>query len=186
MTDPNPVQSLTRMDRAREPISSEVAQVLITHLLGGAYQPGQRLPSERALAGSLGVGRSVVREALKALTLLGLVQVRQGDGTYLQRRGSDLLPYSFEWGLLLDDHQLQDTIEARSELEVLLVALAARRRNQEDLDDLTQLLLRMHDADDTESFVNADVGSTCGSPRLPGTQSWSRCWRASSRCCARG
>ena len=46
MTDPNPVaETSTRMDRAREPISSEVAQVLITHLLGGAYQPGQRLPS---------------------------------------------------------------------------------------------------------------------------------------------
>lgn len=158
MTGPDPVQNLTRIDRRREPISSEVAQILVGHLLGGAYQPGQRLPSERALAESLGVGRSVIREALKSLTLLGLVEVRQGDGTYLQSRGSNLLPLSFDWGLLLGDHQLQDTIEARCELEMVLVGLAAERRDRQDLDDLAELLRRMQDAEDTGSFVNADVG----------------------------
>lgn len=157
MTDLNPVQSLARMDRRREPISSEVAQVLVRHLLGGSYQPGQRLPSERALAESLGVGRSVVREALKSLTLLGLVEVRQGDGTYLQSRGSDLLPVSFEWGLLLGEHQLQDTIEARTELEVVLAGLAAERRSEQDVQELGELLRRMHDAQVTASFVDADV-----------------------------
>jgi len=157
MTDLDPAHSLARMERRREPISSEVAQVLVRHLLGGAYQPGQRLPSERALAESLGVGRSVVREALKSLTLLGLVEVRQGDGTYLQSRGSDLLPVSFEWGLLLGDHQLQDTIEARTELEVVLAGLAAERRDEQDVRELGELLGRMHDAKETAAFVAADV-----------------------------
>lgn len=157
MTDLDPAHGLTRMDRRREPISSEVAQVLVRHLLGGSYQPGQRLPSERALADSLGVGRSVIREALKSLTLLGLVEVRQGDGTYLQRRGSDLLPVSFEWGLLLGEHQLQDTIEARTELEVVLAGFAAERRSEQDVQELGELLGCMHDAQDTASFVSADV-----------------------------
>ena len=157
MTDTDPVQSLARMDRRREPISSEVAQVLVRHLLGGAYQPGQRLPSERALAESLGVGRSVVREALKSLTLLGLVEVRQGDGTYLQSRGSNLLPVSFEWGLLLGQHQLQDTIEARTELEVVLAGFAAERRSEQDVRELGELLRGMRDATDTAAFVSADV-----------------------------
>lgn len=157
MTDTEPVQSLARMDRRREPISSEVAQVLVRHLLGGSYQPGQRLPSERALADSLGVGRSVVREALKSLTLLGLVEVRQGDGTYLQSRGSNLLPVSFEWGLLLGQHQLQDTIEARTELEVVLAGFAAERRSEQDVRELGELLRGMRDAQDTAAFVSADV-----------------------------
>src|SRR5580704_5803647 len=157
MTDTDPAQSLARMDRRREPISSEVAQVLVRHLLGGSYQPGQRLPSERALAESLGVGRSVVREALKSLTLLGLVEVRQGDGTYLQSRGSDLLPLSFEWGLLLGDHQIQDTIEARIELETVLAGFAAERRSEQDVRELGELLRGMRDAKDTAAFVSADV-----------------------------
>ncbi len=62
---------LSPFSRAREPVSNEVAQVLLTHLVSGEYKPGQRLPPERALADSLGVGRSLIREALKALTLLG-------------------------------------------------------------------------------------------------------------------
>jgi GntR family transcriptional regulator, transcriptional repressor for pyruvate dehydrogenase complex len=157
MTDPDPVQSLARMDRRREPISNEVAQVLVRHLLGGSYQPGQRLPSERALAESLGVGRSVVREALKSLTLLGLVEVRQGDGTFLQSSGSNLLPISFEWGLLLDEHQLLDIIEARTELEVVLAGFAAERRSEQDVQELGERLRGMRDAQDTGAFVTADV-----------------------------
>jgi GntR family transcriptional repressor for pyruvate dehydrogenase complex len=145
------------MDRRREPISNEVAQVLVRHLLGGSYQPGQRLPSERALAESLGVGRSVVREALKSLTLLGLVEVRQGDGTFLQSSGSNLLPISFEWGLLLDEHQLLDIIEARTELEVVLAGFAAERRSEQDVQELGELLRGMRDAQDTTAFVTADV-----------------------------
>jgi GntR family transcriptional regulator, transcriptional repressor for pyruvate dehydrogenase complex len=153
----DPISSLGRLDRQHEPISSEVAQILMSHLLGGEYEPGQRLPSERALATSLGVGRSVIREALKSLTLLGLVQVRPGDGTYLQSRGSDLLPATFEWGLLLADHQIQDIIEARRELEVVLAALAARRRDEVDLVDLRALLALMAEARDTSTFARADV-----------------------------
>ena len=108
------------MDRDRVPISSEVAQVLMDHLLHDGYEVGQRIPSERALAASLGVGRSVIREALKSLALLGLVQVRAGDGNYLQSRSSGLLPNTFEWGMLLDDNRIEEIIEARRELEVVL------------------------------------------------------------------
>jgi GntR family transcriptional regulator, transcriptional repressor for pyruvate dehydrogenase complex len=158
MTDLDPVPALARMERRREPISSEVAQLLVEHLLGGSYSPGQRLPSERALAESMGVGRSVIREALKSLTLLGLVEVRQGDGTYLQSRASELLPVSFEWGLLLGTHQLHDTIEARMELEVVLAGLAAERRTEQDVREVGELLARMRDAqNNTASFVSADV-----------------------------
>lgn len=152
-----PIQRLGRLDRQHEPISNEVAQVLMTHLLGGDYEPGQRLPSERALAESLGVGRSVIGEALKSLTLLGLVQVRPGDGTYLQSRGSDLLPATFEWGLLLGDQQIEDVIEARRELEVVIVALAARRRDAQDLVALREQLAIMSETKDTAAFARADV-----------------------------
>lgn len=143
--------------RERQPVSNEVAQILLEHLVSGEYQPGQRLPPERALAESLGVGRSLLREALKALTLLGLIEVRQGDGTYLRRRASNLLPQSFEWGLLLGENQLSDVIEARRELEVVLAGFAARRRTEDDVTDLQALLERMRTATDPDDFVAADV-----------------------------
>lgn len=149
--------TLAPFPRSREPVSNEVAQVLLTHLVSGEYKPGQRLPPERALADSLGVGRSLIREALKALTLLGLIEVHPGDGTYLRRRPSNLLPASFEWGLLLGENQLEDVMEARQELEVVLAGLAAQRRTEEDIADLRVLLETMRDATEATDFVAADV-----------------------------
>jgi GntR family transcriptional repressor for pyruvate dehydrogenase complex len=145
------------MDRDRLPISSEVAQVLMDHLLHDGYEVGQRIPSERALSASLGVGRSVIREALKSLALLGLVQVRAGDGNYLQSRSSGLLPNTFEWGMLLESSRIEELIEARRELEVVLVGFAAARRTEADIAELHELLEVMRAAPADQRFVEADV-----------------------------
>ena len=80
------------IQRNPEPISSEVTRRLLDYLISGQVKPGERLPSERQLAETLGVGRSHVRQAIKSLTVLGLVDARQGDGTYLKRTDSPLLP----------------------------------------------------------------------------------------------
>jgi GntR family transcriptional repressor for pyruvate dehydrogenase complex len=120
--------------------------------------PGQRIPSERKLSESLGVGRSVVREALKSITLLGLVEVRQGDGTYLKSTESDLLPQAIEWGLLLGAKRTRDLVEARRYLEVVLAGLAAERRDEAALGGLRDCVQRMHASrDDPAGFVAADM-----------------------------
>ena len=89
---------LPRIDlSSRETLTMEVARRLLDYFLSGEVEPGMRIPSERRLAESLGVGRSLVREALKSLHVLGLLEVRQGDGTYLKRTDSELLPQVIEW-----------------------------------------------------------------------------------------
>jgi GntR family transcriptional regulator, transcriptional repressor for pyruvate dehydrogenase complex len=156
---PNDASSHTlgRIDR-REPLSNEVAQSLLAYLLSGRFLPGDRIPSERQLADDLGVGRSVVREALKSLTLLGIVTVRQGDGTYLQSRSSNLLPSVIEWGMLLGAKETRDLIEARVEIEPTLARLAATRRDEAAIRDLHALLDELEEAfDDRPAFVDADV-----------------------------
>ena len=129
----------------------------MAYLLAGNVRPGEKIPSERNLAEVLGVGRSIVREGLKSLTLLGLVEVRQGDGTYLRSTESDLLPQSIEWGLLLGQKRTRDVVEARRYLEVILAGLAAERRSEEDLSELSRLLDEMRDAKDASGFVMADI-----------------------------
>jgi GntR family transcriptional repressor for pyruvate dehydrogenase complex len=142
----------------RETVSNEVARRLLSYLLAGDIKPGERMPSERKLAEALGVGRSVVREALKSLTLLGLVDVRQGDGTYLRGTESELLPRSIEWGLLLGQKRTNDLVEARRYLEEILAGLAAVRRTELDLATLHEFLAEMRAAsDDPERFVAADI-----------------------------
>ncbi len=153
------MSALEPVDLARrETISTEITRRLLAYLLAGDVQPGEKIPSERKLAEALGVGRSVVREALKSLTLLGLVDVRQGDGTYLRRADSEILPRSIEWGLLLGQKRTLDLVEARRYLEVVVAGLAAERRDDGDLEALRGYLREMEaSAGDPDEFVAADV-----------------------------
>jgi GntR family transcriptional repressor for pyruvate dehydrogenase complex len=151
---------LPRIDlSSRETLTMEVARRLLDYFLSGEVEPGMRIPSERRLAESLGVGRSLVREALKSLHVLGLLEVRQGDGTYLKRTDSELLPQVIEWGLLLGERPALDLVEARAHLEVVVAGLAAERRDARALEDLRGLLTEMRKSSDNPlRFVEADIG----------------------------
>jgi len=142
----------------REGTSIEISRQLLNYLLSGRVQPGDRLPPERKLAETMGVGRSVVREALKSLTLLGLLEVRLGDGTYVKRSDAEILPQSIEWGLVLGTRHVLDLLEARRHLDVILAGLAARRRDDRDLVDLRELVAGMKAARrDTSHFLAAET-----------------------------
>ena len=131
---------------------------LLDYLLSGDVAPGQKIPSERQLAETLGVGRSTIREAIKSLELLGLVEQRVGDGTYLSGSSSELLPQVIQWGLLLTEHQRDDMLEARFHLEVLLAQLAAERRTEDQLARLHELIEQMREShDDLDRYIEADI-----------------------------
>jgi GntR family transcriptional regulator, transcriptional repressor for pyruvate dehydrogenase complex len=145
----------------RETMAAEVARRLVDYLLSGGIEPGGRMPSERQLAEAFGVGRSAVREAIAALSLIGLIEVRHGDGTYLKRPDSPLLPQVVEWGLLLGEQRTVDLVEARQKIEVDIAGLAAQRRTDDDIAELARILARMEaeSRDDAavSAFVDADV-----------------------------
>jgi GntR family transcriptional repressor for pyruvate dehydrogenase complex len=138
-------------------LSSEVAKALLDAVFSGQITPGTRMPSERQLAESFGVGRFVVREALKSLGLLGLLEVRQGDGTYVKSPDSSLLPRVVEWGLLVGEQRTSDLVETRQHLEPITARLAAERRSDDDLAQIRAHLHGMRDAGDNALFVDADV-----------------------------
>jgi GntR family transcriptional repressor for pyruvate dehydrogenase complex len=97
---------------------SEVARRLMDLFTSGSIEPGTRLPPERHLAATLEVGRSAVREALAALEILGIVDVRPGSGTYLRGTASELLPQTLRWGLLIGQKSTAELLELRSGLEI--------------------------------------------------------------------
>ncbi|WP_017569296.1 FadR/GntR family transcriptional regulator [Nocardiopsis halotolerans] len=142
---------------ARTP-SAAVAAELLAYFTSGTLTPGSRLPSERQLAEMLGTGRSAVREALAALEILGVVNVRPGSGTYLQAGVSELLPRTLSWGLMLGDRNTGDLVQIRSALEVLVAQLAAENARPEDVRGLHAQLANMEAAlDDHDAFVEADA-----------------------------
>jgi GntR family transcriptional regulator, transcriptional repressor for pyruvate dehydrogenase complex len=147
-------QAMTR----REGPGVEVTRRLLEFLLSGDVTPGQRIPSERQLAEALSTGRSTVREAIKSLSLLGLLDQRVGDGTYMSGSTSDLLPQVIEWGLLLGERRLEDLLEARQFLEVQLTGWAAERRSNSQLNALREIVAEMRAAgDDFDRYVAADT-----------------------------
>jgi len=157
-TKPPPNLPATLRIEPREGPLAEITRKLLDYLFSGEIQPGSKIPSERQLADGLGVGRSAVREAIKSLSLLGLLDVRQGDGTYLSRSGTDLLPRVIEWGLLLEEPRLLDLLEARTEIEIVVAGLAAARAGEAEVTTLRARLDAMRAAgQDVDAYVEADI-----------------------------
>jgi DNA-binding FadR family transcriptional regulator len=152
------IRELEAIEQQREALPLLIARRLMDHLSRGGFRPGDRLPSERQLALSLGIGRSAVRDALKPLALLGLLDTRQGNGTFLRSLESDIIPKAIEWGLFLGAPRIRDLFEARCNLEVMVAGLAARRRSDEDLAVLRRELAAMRaSAGDGADFTRADM-----------------------------
>ena len=137
---------------------SAVAKRLLDLFTSGDIDPGTRLPPERQLAASLGIGRSAVREALAALEILGIVDVRPGSGTYLRGSASELLPETLSWGLMIEAPRTLELIAVRSELEVMAGRLAATKVTDDDLRELSLSLERMRETlGDPTRFIEADL-----------------------------
>ncbi|CAH0139826.1 HTH-type transcriptional regulator LutR [Microbacterium sp. Bi128] len=137
---------------------SEVARRLMDLFTSGSIEPGTRLPPERHLASTLGVGRSAVREALAALEILGIVDVRPGSGTYLRGTASDLLPQTLRWGLLIGRQNTAELLELRSGLEIYVARLAAARATPEAIAELSVAVERMSESiGQLADFARADA-----------------------------
>jgi len=121
------LRAIPRTGSVPEQILDEITR-LVTE---GILKPGDRLPSESELAESFGVGRSSLREAMRALQLLGVVEVVQGKGTFL--RETHLLPLALNWTRLASTDLISQIMEARQVVEVAIAPLAAERATQEDI-----------------------------------------------------
>lgn len=138
--------------------ASSVARRLIEYLLSTDVKPGDRLPPERQLSVEFDVGRSAIREALAALEMLGVVEVRHGSGSYLRSISSELLPQTLSWGLLLEGHQTAQLIELRTTLEVATTRAAAARVTDEEITALAGHFETMtSNRHDVEALVEADM-----------------------------
>jgi len=95
--------------------------------------PGTPLPSERELSRKLRVSRPSLREALRTLELMGVVDTRHGSGTQVADSGSDILRAPLEFLFMLDRPSIEDLVETRELLEIHLAGRAAERRDERDL-----------------------------------------------------
>lgn len=134
-----------------EPLASnrrvdEIFEQLRSQIVSGAIAPGSRLPNERDLAGTLGVNRGSIREALKRLEFLELVEVRHGQGTFVQNPASSsalqLVEAILRDPAVVTRELLEQLLEFRRRVSLDVVELAALHRTGEHLARARALLER--------------------------------------------
>lgn len=124
----------------------------------GQLRPGDRLPREADLAAAIGVSRSSLREAVRALSLVRILDVRQGDGTYVSSLDPDSLLEALNF--LLDfrrDSSILEFLEVRRILEPAATAMAARTMSAEGVAELRALVHSTEHADGVSELVRHDL-----------------------------
>jgi GntR family transcriptional repressor for pyruvate dehydrogenase complex len=144
---------------SRVTLGEQVAAQLSDQIAEGRWKPGEKLPSEAELCFTLNIGRSTLREALKSLAFVGLVQMRPGEGTYVLDGSQMIMDRIMARGMLKTDKDLQDVGEARLVLEGEIAALAALRAEDKDLEQLDLMVAEMKSSltGEGRDFVDLDV-----------------------------
>jgi|SRR5688572_7723430 GntR family transcriptional repressor for pyruvate dehydrogenase complex len=131
----------------------KVFAFLRDRLIAGSLKPGDRLVSERELATQLGVSRPLVREALRALTMLGIVEIRDRIGTVVTRPDVSVLNDFFTFALAQQADMVDDVMQARIAIECQAVRLACERASIADFEHLQRALAKI-----SETIDEADAG----------------------------
>ncbi|MER6116254.1 FadR/GntR family transcriptional regulator [Streptomyces sp. NPDC001743] len=136
------------------PLVEQATRHLRAQITEGHWPVGTKIPGETTLAKTLGVGRSTVREAVRTLATLGLLQSRQGAGVFVIADHE-----AEEWPVRLRRAAVTDVYEVRMLIEVQAARLAAVRRTDEDLIALDAALVarRAAGAGPDDAFVDADI-----------------------------
>lgn len=106
----------------------------------GQLKPGDRLPSERELVERFQVSRASIREAISALEMMGLIEVRAGEGTYIRQVNIDSVVAPLAWMLFIEKDTDLELYEVRKILEVQAAGIAAERAQKEEIRDMHEAL----------------------------------------------
>jgi GntR family transcriptional repressor for pyruvate dehydrogenase complex len=148
----SPVLKKIKKETVTETIVNQIKDLIERN----CFEVGQQLPSERELTAQLGVSRPSVREAMKALQLMGIVEIRSGSGTYLRER-AHLLSDHFAIQNLLSKFTWLELTEARVVLESGLISIATEKAVEADMRALREACDNMYkNAADPVRFLEHD------------------------------
>lgn len=138
-----PLDKLKPIDQ-RPSASERVAERLTDLIASGNLTPGDKLPSENELSRALQVSRPVVREALRGLAMMGIVESKQGGGCYVTDLKPNRLMAPLSFALSLQDYSIESLFRARMVIDTGIAADAARNATAEQIASLRELVQAGH------------------------------------------
>lgn len=134
-------------------VYEEIIEQVKNLIAEGVLNPGDKLISEREMADKLKVGRSAVREAFRALEAMGIIEIRQGEGTFVKEVSKDSLAEVLALILMTERDTTRELLELRKILEVEAAGLASLRHTGEQLKKMEEALKQME-----EDIESGDLG----------------------------
>lgn len=129
---------------AKDTLSRETSRKLIQMVQNGQWQPGEKIPGELELAAQFGVSRNIMREALKSMAILGILESRHGSGTYVSARPTAGIAVYRLYHQVASEEDIGYRLQARLIVEPGLAALAAKQADPEEIKEI----LTLADSDD--------------------------------------
>lgn len=143
---------------SRSTLPEEIASRLLGLIRAEQLRPGDKLPAERDLAAAMGVSRPVLREALRALSIMRVVDIRQGAGTYITALEPQQLVSHLDFVFSKDSVALAQVLETRRVVEIGNVRLAAQRIVPFQVERLEAILVDLREAvDEPDRFSSLDI-----------------------------
>lgn len=137
-------------------VYEQVIEQVKNMIIDGTLKKGDKLPSERELAEHLQVSRTSIREALRALQVIGLVECRQGEGNFIKQSFENNLFEPLSIMFMLQKSDTSEIIELRKIIEIETASIAAKKVTEEELNSMKFLIDVLKGSEDEEERVKAD------------------------------
>ncbi len=134
-------------------VVERVIQQITNMVSAGRFKMGGRLPSEFELMEELCVSRNSLREAMKILSAMGVVDIRRGDGTYICQKVKPSVFDSVIYSMIMESSSEEEIIELRQTLDEDVLSLAIQKCSQEEIDELQDIIYQMR-----RHFENGELG----------------------------
>lgn len=156
------INQITSIETLRAAAPRPISELVVTHIRelvrAGHLSPGEKLPPERELAQRFGVSRPAVREALRGLSILGVLEIRHGGGVYVSSLEASALLEPLDFFISLSASHVSELFDARISLEPVTAARAAERLSDADIATLRNLVAaQIAEPGNAELFHDTDV-----------------------------
>lgn len=137
-------------------VYEQVIEQIKDMIADGILKKGDKLPSERDLTTQLGVSRASIREAIRSLEIIGIVESRQGEGNFIRNSFQDTLFEPLSIMFMLNGCKLKEIFELRKVIEIETAALAAENVTEYELNDMLDLINKMKNSENEDERVIYD------------------------------